>query len=40
VTDRQRAVQISVAIDKFLAPSRLAESTRRSYAFDLRDFGG
>jgi site-specific recombinase XerD len=33
-------VQTSVAIDRFLASPRLAESTRRSYAFDLRDFGG
>ena len=33
-------MQTSVAIDRFLASPRLAESTRRSYAFDLRDFGG
>jgi integrase/recombinase XerC len=32
-------VQTSVAIDRFLASPRLAESTRRSYSFDLRDFG-
>ena len=39
MTDRQRAVQTSLAIDRFLASPRFAESTRRSYAFDLRDFG-
>ena len=33
-------MQTSVAIDRFLASPRLAESTRRSYGFDLRDFGG
>ncbi|MCP9487485.1 MAG: tyrosine-type recombinase/integrase [Gaiellaceae bacterium MAG52_C11] len=30
----------AVAIDRFLASPRLAESTRRSYSFDLRDFAG
>ena len=29
----------AVAADRFLASPRLAESTRRSYSFDLRDFG-
>lgn len=29
----------AAAIDRFLASPRLAESTRRSYSFDLRDFG-
>ncbi|MBA3348798.1 MAG: tyrosine-type recombinase/integrase [Actinobacteria bacterium] len=29
----------AAAADRFLASPRLAESTRRSYAFDLRDFG-
>jgi len=32
-------VDVFVAIDRFLASPRLAESTRRSYGFDLRDFG-
>ena len=32
-------VDVSVAIDRFLASPGLAESTRRSYGFDLRDFG-
>jgi len=32
-------MQTTVAIDRFLASPRLAESTRRSYSFDLRDFG-
>jgi site-specific recombinase XerD len=32
-------VDVFVAIDRFLASPGLAESTRRSYAFDLRDFG-
>ena len=34
------AVQTAAAIDRFLATPSLAESTRRSYAFDLRDFAG
>ena len=29
----------ATAIDRFLASPRLAESTRRAYSFDLRDFG-
>ena len=33
-------MQTSAAIDRFLASPRLAQSTRRSYSFDLRDFGG
>lgn len=33
-------VELSDAIDRFLASPGLAESTRRSYGFDLRDFGG
>jgi site-specific recombinase XerD len=32
-------VDVSVDIDRFLASPGLAESTRRSYGFDLRDFG-
>ena len=32
-------MQTAAAIDRFLASPRLAESTRRSYSFDLRDFG-
>ncbi|HXH87128.1 MAG TPA: tyrosine-type recombinase/integrase [Gaiellaceae bacterium] len=32
-------MQTATAIDRFLASPRLAESTRRSYSFDLRDFG-
>jgi len=32
-------VEVTVAIDRFLASPGLAESTRRSYGFDLRDFG-
>src|SRR5690349_14737687 len=32
------AVDVSAAIDRFLASPGLAESTRRSYGFDLRDF--
>jgi site-specific recombinase XerD len=32
-------VDVSVAIDRYLASPGLAESTRRSYGFDLRDFG-
>jgi site-specific recombinase XerD len=32
-------VDVVVAIDRFLASPGLAESTRRSYGFDLRDFG-
>jgi len=31
-------MQTATAIDRFLASPRLAESTRRSYSFDLRDF--
>jgi site-specific recombinase XerD len=31
-------VDVSSAIDRFLSSPGLAESTRRSYAFDLRDF--
>jgi site-specific recombinase XerD len=31
-------VNVDVAIDRFLAGPGLAESTRRSYGFDLRDF--
>jgi site-specific recombinase XerD len=33
-------VQTAAAIARFLATPSLAESTRRSYAFDLRDFAG
>ena len=33
-------MQTAAAIDRFLASPRLAESTRRAYSFDLRDFGG
>jgi site-specific recombinase XerD len=33
-------VQTAPAIERFLATPSLAESTRRSYAFDLRDFAG
>jgi site-specific recombinase XerD len=33
-------MDVFAAIDRFLASPGLAESTRRSYAFDLRDFGG
>ena len=33
-------MQTAAAIDRFLASPRLAEATRRSYSFDLRDFGG
>jgi site-specific recombinase XerD len=33
-----RSVDTAAAIDRFLASPRLAESTRRSYSFDLRDF--
>ena len=32
-------VDVFAAIDRFLASPGLAESTRRSYGFDLRDFG-
>jgi len=32
-------VEVIAAIDRFLASPGLAESTRRSYGFDLRDFG-
>jgi len=31
-------MQLDTAVDRFLASPRLAESTRRSYGFDLRDF--
>ncbi len=34
-----RSVDTAAAIDRFLASPKLAESTRRSYSFDLRDFG-
>ena len=33
-------MQTAHAIERFLATPSLAESTRRSYAFDLRDFAG
>ena len=33
-------MQTAPAIERFLATPSLAESTRRSYAFDLRDFAG
>ena len=33
-------MQTAAAISRFLATPSLAESTRRSYAFDLRDFAG
>jgi site-specific recombinase XerD len=39
MTDRQRATRAAALIDRFLASPRFAESTRRSYSFDLRDFG-
>jgi len=32
-------VDTAAAIDRFLASPQLAESTRRAYSFDLRDFG-
>ncbi len=32
-------MDVSAAIDRFLASPGFAESTRRSYGFDLRDFG-